>query len=586
MKAFYPLLGLLLLCSYSSISQCVECEPDLTCTSADNFPTICPEVLPDATAGAYYETVVTFFMPGTVVDPGTGIEATLLEIVVGSVNGLPFGLEWTTNSENNTYFPSQGENHGCATLCGTPLLAGDYEVVITVNVAVSAFGVNQNLVESFALPLTVLPGEGGNASFSYDNLVGCGTVSSNFEALIDGSPGITSYDWDFGDGASDDTANPPTQSYTEPGDYTVTLTTTIENYVLSSVSVSDVGDGWCGDIEEPFCNCGTPLIGTCPDIYFVITDGNGVAAYSSSTIDGSTSGSWNNINLLLNNPPYTITVWDEDSISNPDNLGTADLSLSTGNQGFSNSGTSGTVNISLEVSNVFTDEEVVSVFPIPNPEPLYDEELQILYYTDESLENFLWTLDGLVIQDGPEDTLFLSAPGVYQCTIFNTFGCEATSEPFVLCPQIELIYDADNQTLSVPEGFESYAWMYNGLPLPDGGNSIDASNLGNYSVTITTDYGCEVSSEVFSVTVGVEAIVDSAIQLWPNPARDYLSYTLPEGRWNLSIYTINGQLVQHQEGVLGGLVQRASVAHLQVGTYFIVIENQLERHQVRVMVLR
>jgi PKD repeat protein len=573
---------------FIAIAQCVECESDATCVSQDNFPTICPETLPEGTAGNYYETVMTFYMPATVVDPDTEIEATLNQIVIASVTGLPFGMTWTTNSANNTYFPSQGETLGCATLCGTPILAGDYEVLITVNVTVTAFGFEQSLVQSFALPLTILAGSGGNASFAFDNLSGCGSVTSTFEALIDGSPAITTYAWDFGNGSTSNLANPPAQTYSEPGEYTVSLTTTIENYVLNSVELSDPNDGWCGDIEEPFCNCGTPFIGTCPDPYFTLTDGNGVVIYSSSEGEDVTSVNWNNLNITLTTPPYTLTFWDADLLSSADNLGSAELNLQVGNQSINANGSTGSYTMSLVVSNQFVNEEIVSVFPFPTAEFTYLDDLNVLDYDDETLEFFVWYYNGSVVQEGAQDSLLLADAGVYQCEIFNIYGCSGWSNEYVLCPTIELTYDAVQQTISTTDGFATYNWFYNGLPLSNAsGNEINASELGNYSVTITTDYGCTVTSDVLTVTVGVEEGTRlTAIQAWPNPAADRLNVQLPEGMWEVFIFDLSGRMISAQANVAGAQTLVLDVAHLPVGSYLLNLRQNGEVKHTRFVIAR
>lgn len=590
MKQIALLLGLMSPIWLSA--QCPSCDPDNTCTSEDAFPTICPDALPDGTSGTYYEEVITFFMPGEVVDPGSGLTATLNSIVVASVVGLPFGVTWQTNSPTNTYFPNQGDNLGCATMCGTPVLPGEYEVVITVNVEASALGFIQNLTESFTLPLLIEQGEGGNATFSFDNTIGCGTVSSNFSALLDGAPGVTTYAWDFGNGQSSSEANPPTVVYNEPGEYTVSLTTTIENYNLATVIVTELNDNWCGDIEEYACNCGTPIIGVCPDPYFTIADGNGVVVYQSTVFNDVPAATWQNVNFPLTNPPYAITIWDSDLGpplgSQDDFLGSATFNLQTGSQSFNAEGSLGSVIIDLQISNVFVNEETITVFPLPDPNFFYNEELEVLYYDDENLELFVWMLNSTVIQEGPQDSLFIQSPGVYTCQVFNSFGCTSTSSPWVICPDPDVVYDATNETISVEAGFASYQWFYNGLPIPGANaNVVDASALGNYAVTITTDYGCTVTSEVFQVTVGIEEGTRlSGVTLWPNPANERISVDVPEGRWNFEVYDIGGRLIERNETIVGGAIHVFGISHLQAGSYLLVLRNEGQTRQARFMVVR
>lgn len=572
------------------IAQCPDCTPDETCGEGATFPTLCPLILPDATAGAYYETAVTFYMPGNIEDPDSGLEVELQQITVAGVTGLPFGMTYTVNDDDLTYFPSNGENYGCATLCGTPLVAGDYEVVINVDVTVIALGFEQSVSESFSLPLTVLPGEGGNSSFAFDNLFGCGEVTTTFEALIDGSPGITTYDWDFGNGNTGEDALPPAQTYTEPGSYTVTLNTTIQNYLLTSVTANDFDDGdWCGDIEEPgafgFCTGN-------PDPYFVLADANGTV-FTSSTLDNTESGSWNDLNIILNNPPYTITFWDEDNGpplgSADDNMGTVQVPLTIGPSDISGGGALGSVTMQLEITEQFTNEEVVEVWPLPDPTFVFIEEPApgILDLTAPDIALATWTLNGDTIQQGPQDSLLLDAPGVYQVFVSNAFGCEATSETFTLCPEIDITYNAGTQVLSVPAGFESYTWEFNGIVVEDAtGNTLPSQGMGNYEVTITTDYGCEVTSEVFTIATNIAESAVLPLEVYPNPANEQLSVQLPNGLWELELRDLSGRLVWSESAVQGNQTLVVPLVAFDRGIYLLRAANGEELRATRVVLQR
>ena len=122
MKHLYTLILILLVSIVQA--QCPDCSPDESCVSTDLFPTICPLILPDATSGSYYETVLTFYLPSVIVDPDSQLELSLDQVTITSVNGLPFGTDYEANSPDNIYYPSAGQSYGCATVCGTPLVAG------------------------------------------------------------------------------------------------------------------------------------------------------------------------------------------------------------------------------------------------------------------------------------------------------------------------------------------------------------------------------------------------------------------------------------------------------------------------------
>jgi PKD repeat protein len=530
MRKFYLLFFGWLTCA-SLAAQCDLCTIDESCIAENDFPTVCPAVMPEATAGVYYTEYLTFNMPATVTDPGSGVTATLLEVVITNVQGLPYGIDFTMNNANNTYYPADGEQFGCATVCGTALLPGFYEIAITAHVTAEAFGFETEIDQDFISPFTVLAGEGGNNSFTYDNLAGCGVLEVNFEALINAAPQTTTYDWDFANGNTSTVQFPPTQTYTEVGEHVATLETTIWDFSLTTVLITSLASGWSGDIEEltTFQN---------PDPYFVITDGGGVPIYTSASLTDVQSGSWSNVNLTLNNPPYTISFWDEDLISADDFLGSWDLPSESGTFIFNAGGTLGSLNISLIAGDVFYDEQIVNVFPIPNANFDISEEIHLLSYNDSTLSTYLWFFneDTIPDQNGPE--IITSSWGIYDCYVTNIYGCSAWSESFTQCPEFNLIYDPDTDSFSAPSGFESYQWLFNGLEI-NGANSpfLTSMGEGNYSVEITTDYGCEVQSTVYVFTNinGIPGLRSFAI--YPNPSDGIVTLELntSESSW----YTIS-----------------------------------------------
>jgi PKD repeat protein len=535
------LLSLLAILFVSLLSaQCPTCEPDETCISPENFPIMCPEILPAVTAGEYAEELITVYLPAEVDDPKTNVTATLLEVVIVNVTGVPFGLDFVMNSEDNTYYPNEGDTWGCATVCGVALVPGFYDVEITALVTVEVLGFETQITQPFILTATVLPGEGNNTSFTFDNFAGCGSMDVNFEGLIDGNPQPTTWEWDFDNGNMGDGQFPPTQTYDEPGDYTVSLTTTIFDNVLNTVLVSSLADGWSGDIEEL-----TTLQN--PDPYFVISNSLDVPIYTSSALVDVQSGSWLNIGLAINDGPYTISFYDEDLITDDDFLGTTTLPDEAGSFVFNAGGTEGSLTIDLEVGDVFSDETELTVFPLPNTEFTYDEGNSMLYYSDLELEQYQWFFNGDTIQGEIDTALTLTAGGLYSCYVTNIYGCTAMSDEFAFCPEYLLVFNPDNNTLEAPEGLASYQWYYNGLAI-DGATTwyVDASNSGNYSVEYTTDYGCGGSSEVFSVTSISESDL-LTFDFYPNPARDWVTITPgPEmtGQLQISLLDYTGKLVR------------------------------------------
>jgi len=453
--------------SYYAQSSCNDCTPDISCQAIDGFPTLCPEILPDGTAGQYYESVATFNMPSNVIDPGSGLEASLESIYFASITGLPYGLELTPDSPDGYYYPSNGDNYGCATICGTPLSAGEYFVTISVNVIASAFGFEQSLTESFSLPLTINPGETvANSSFTVSENSGCAPLSVEIENLITGA-GV-SYNWDF-EGPSNGsiinleilTDNYPAEttwfitnssgdmlisggpysegqtiyneqicvgagSYTlsiydsyedgmqfegvigsyvltdgvgnilaqiveggnfganaihnftidesnlvngcvlnaanpsvlfdEPGSYTISSSTTVTQLTLTSLEITQLGDGWGGDAEEGFFGVFNP------DPYFVL---NGDVSFTSSVVTDQLTADFNDLNIPLSyGENYNVTFYDQDGpFTSDDNLGSASF-YATGSGVYTiyGGGNVAIINITETISAEFFDSEIITVF--------------------------------------------------------------------------------------------------------------------------------------------------------------------------------------------------------------------------------
>lgn len=577
----------LLLIHTAAVAQCDGCVPDQGCTVDPAFPTLCPETAADATVGQYYEQDFTFWMPASFTDPGTGFQVTLLQLTVTGVTGLPFGLSLTTSSPSGVFYPQQNE-FGCARVCGTPFGAGQFTINISVLAQVSASGFTLDVPTAFPVELTVLPGVGGNASFTYAPISGCGTVNSAFQALIDGSPSPTSYAWDFGNGSTSNAAQPPVQVYDQAGTYQVSLQTTISGYVLQSVVLTGVNGAWCGDVEEP----NLPIVGCvgAPDPYFVLTNATGGTYTSSSFTDVSTA-SWNDLGLLLNNPPYSISFYDEDVVTGDDLLGTYNMVLSGPGTLFFNvaGGTTGSLSLTLEPQQVFNDTAMVVVHPLPVVQITQNSTTSELCATDATLSGYTWLLDGQPV-DGADGPCFVpSGPGVWQVVGINGFGCADTSNAIVVCPVFSIAHNGN--VLFVPSGYTSYAWTLNGSPI--GGNSafVFLQGDGLYAVTVDAGNGCTITLSFLWDTTGLEEAESAPVrvEVFPVPS-DGLLNVVAEGLQGplarIQVVDVAGCIVHEQQAsVVQGRLREALALALPAGAYNIRLTDG-DRVHVRRAILR
>jgi hypothetical protein len=577
MKNIYLFFAVLFAGVFSANAQCPTCTPDLTCTNTTGTPQICPATPPNATTGVYYEQVMTFFIPTDVVDPSSGVNATLLQLTITDVSGLPFGLQFTLNDADGIFYPPQGENYGCATICGTPVLPGTYDIVISVTALAEAFGFQVTQNDSFVITLIVEQGPGGTSTFTYDQSAGCGSIDVDYIATISGDAGqLTTYVWDFGNGQTGNVADPAPVNYAAPGNYTASLQTVISNYVITSVNLAGVNGNWSGDADDLFSTA---------DPYFTINNAAGSAVYTSGTVNNQTSASYANVNFTLSNPPYTITFWDSDDITQDDNLGTSSFNIAVGSQSFnSGNGTSGTINIALsEVTNVSASTSI-SVFP--QPDATVSVSGNVIACTNDSMPTYYWYHDGILISAESGSSLTMTESGYYSVYLQNEFGCSSTSEPYLYCAPVEVFWNAASGQLSVADTYDTYQWFYNGLLLQGAITYylISPPN-GVYAVQVTNSYGCTVTSDIITVNVGVEEIaLEDQLNVYPNPVTDVLNV-----QWNnttetatLSIRDLSGRLVLSERVANGNAVLELS--NLSSGNY--ILELQTTDRTIRKQVIK
>ena len=501
------LLFLFVLNIFNIHSQCVV---DTECAIEPAFPNVCPINLPDGTVGEYYSEDISFYMPNQFSDSETGFEVVLDQVIVTNIVGLPLGLDIVLSDPTGIYNPSDSE-FGCANLSGTPLVLGDYTITISIqaNVTVVGVGISVDQLVNFDIYMTVNEGQGGNASFIYSPSTGCGSVEAEFEALIGSDEYNVSYNWDFGNGFSSNQQFPPNQVYDQAGTYTVTLNTditsfnyTLNNFIISSTDV----DCWGFDLEEACIDIfGAVECWGDPDLLFKLYDGSGNLVYETGYITGETA-SWNNVDFNMNNPPYSVSIWDTEewdgtdlSFSGNDNLGTFTLELSDGLHTFNTGCATGNYTISSSLTTIqsFEDTETIIVFDAPTPELNYDEILSILSVPVSNIISYQWYFNGDMIEGADQSTYIALESGTYWVEFITEDGCQSQSLPIdiVKCDNdfTPSIFVSENILLSTDTEYE-LDWYYNGIYFGSGPN-ITGSNNGYFWVVASDEFGCEWTSD-------------------------------------------------------------------------------------------
>lgn len=222
---------LLLLLSFNSFSQICTIDYSQTQTG------IYPDTLPTGNVGQAYSTDVTFFMPLDTM----GYDFTNFHILSVS---LPVGLSWQcNNAATNCDYNPQVSQYGCVNISGTPLLAGQYAVDVTV---LADLTVLNNYPFIFQIYLDILPSNvvTSNTGFSMTGAAGCSPITVDF---TNNNPGLLAYTWDFGNGNTSTLENPVPQIYNVPGDYLVQYQafnnlTIVDVYTLTNVTINSMSN--------------------------------------------------------------------------------------------------------------------------------------------------------------------------------------------------------------------------------------------------------------------------------------------------------------------------------------------------------
>jgi len=583
--------------------SCPVCTIDLMCDSTPPAPIMCPDTLPSDTAQKYYEEQVTFYLPQQFdVTQPISTTVTLNQIDVVGVSNLPPGMDWTsydyTGNATTSFFPTSNppaSERACATICGTPLMPGDYNIQITVIAYVTASGQSVTQTQTFPLPLTIYPSPSGNSVFTMTNSIGCDSVITSFAPILqsNGDP-LYSYNWDFGDGNTS-TSEFPTHTYSTPGDYAVTGTTAIYNYVITDVSVSTTNDDWCGDIEE------ASLFGACqgnPDVFFRVNDNSSLQ--TSTTVSNNTNASWSNLGMAIDGNQFTIQFWDEDGgppFGSPnDDLGSTIINV-TGSGTYNvmtispNAGTqaiNGTLTIGTQLDTSYTDSDSVHVFaptPVdsmvvsPTDSVCKGDSITVTAYSGNV--NYAWHEDTTELV-GVNDSFYVAyTSGNYWVEVTNQLGCKAKSDTafvtVVDVPPSPSIVNFGTYLQTYTTGFD-LQWYLEGNPIPGAtADTLVFNESGNYQLAISNEFGCTTfSQQVFIIysPQGVDEFGDYVAQflVFPNPTTGkFTIQNLNHETKNveLTVYNVLGEQVQQL--IIKSANQQIDLSALPQGIYFLEI---------------
>ena len=503
---------LLLLLSFNSFSQICTIDYSQTQTG------IYPDTLPTGNVGQAYSTDVTFFMPLDTM----GYDFTNFHILSVS---LPVGLSWQcNNAATNCDYNPQVSQYGCVNISGTPLLAGQYAVDVTV---IADLTVISGYPFVFQIYLDILPSNvvTSNTGFSMVGSAGCSPITVDF---TNNNPGLLAYTWDFGNGNTSTVENPVPQIYNVPGDYLVQYQafdniSIVDVYTLTNVTINSMSN-YGGLVETA-------------DAYFILKENGAILSQSTIIMDTDPPVSWPTSIVLNPANTYVIEIWEADASAGDiffgadDDMGNHTLNLSgCGGCTTSNNNASISYSITHQVINpspIVISEDTVHVYGYP-PIPLvsYDSPSHTLSTPDLGY-GYQWYFNDSPISGATTTSYVVPQSGVYHVIAINNTGCVSFSDTLtaVYCnptinPTISVGSIGELIANNVPAGY-TLQWSINAFEISGQTNDTIAAMIsGNYSVAITDSFGCVHTTTNYAIYMGINESNLINWNIYPNPANE------------------------------------------------------------------
>jgi hypothetical protein len=512
----------IILCLFHSF-QAQICTIDFNQTVTGIYP----DTLPTGNVGQTYGTDITFVMPLDTL----GYNFTNFHILSVS---LPVGLSWQcNNAANNCDYNPQVSQHGCVHISGTPLLAGQYTIDVTV---IADLTIVQGYPFTFQIYMEVLPSTASVSNNGFDMIgsSGCAPITVNF---TNNNPGMLSYLWNFGNGNISLSENPAPQVYTTPGDYIVHYTAwnnldTTNVYTLTNVHINSMSN--YGNSFPSYESA---------DAYFKLFE-NGNLIYQSNIIgDQNPPVEWTtSINLNPANT-YVFEIWEADASYGEPLLGADDFMGShTANiNGCSGCG-AGTSNFNYTINHqvIYPSPSVLAQDTIhvygypPTPVISYDQASHTLTTPDLGFA-YQWYFNGSPIAGATNANHVVYQSGIYDVIAINPTGCVSFSDtltavycnPFV-SPSISL-NSANDLVLANYPASSTIEWFVDGVLIQNQQNdTLSPPTNGAYSVQITDPFGCSYETSDFQLALSIDEYATGNWLMYPNPVKDVLTIQVEE----------------------------------------------------------
>ena len=288
--------------------------------------------------------------------------------------------------------------------------------------------------------------------------------------------------------------------------------------------------------------------------------------------------------------PTSSSSWCTNSNTGPDcfNL---DLSAYDGSQDVRvrfetfNSGGNNIYLDNVKVSGICSNP--ITVNPLANfiieQDTLCTNSPILFYNTSNNATSYTWTFEGGIPASSTEINPQVSYPNSGSYTV-QLIASNMLFSDTLIQTSIQVIESPEIPIITLSNGVFStnspgvYQWYLNGETIPGANaSSLEATTSGEYSLEITNENGCSVTSEFLNYT-GIDKTESIELQsMFPNPVIDLLTLTFESEKVKgIDIYTSTGQHVQSLTLSKSGTIDFSSYPS---GIYILAIkQNQTFSH--------
>ena len=179
--------------------------------------------------------------------------------------------------------------------------------------------------------------------------------------------------------------------------------------------------------------------------------------------------------------------------------------------------------------------------------------------------------------------------GSFSVSLIGENGCATASANILVssAPQAPPVISQNGNTLFAGVTGTNFQWFLNGEPIEGATSStLNITENGVYSVTVTNSIGCSASSADFAgVVVGIGELNAVNVRIYPNPANENLIIETAETPDRVLVYAADGKrVVDEQSNVLSSSI-RLNTSNWSSGLYTVIVVSDIytSTHKVQVL---